>query len=122
MASIEKVCEFSGEYPGYMMYNYKKNLIQIMPRLRVHFRNKYHILFWFDVPTRNQYDFCLYVPKAQGEVDGFYWNYSFDKTTTKRKLKRMLRAYKGLNIKHIPMNMETWKKLDKKNEDLLEYL
>lgn len=38
MAAIEKVCEFSGEYPGYHMYKYKKNLIQVMPTYRKLFR------------------------------------------------------------------------------------
>lgn len=39
MAGIEKVCEFSGEYPGGAMYAYKRNSIQIMPNYRKLFRN-----------------------------------------------------------------------------------
>lgn len=38
MAAIEKVCEFSGEYPSYRMYDYKKNQLQIMPKYRKEFR------------------------------------------------------------------------------------
>ena len=39
MAGIEKVCEFSAEYPGGDMYAYKRNSIQIMPKYRKLFRN-----------------------------------------------------------------------------------
>ena len=38
MAAIEKVCEFSGEYPAWLMYGYKRNHIQIIPK----FRKKFH--------------------------------------------------------------------------------
>lgn len=38
MAGIEKICEFSGEYPGDKMYQYKRNLIQIMPKYMKLFR------------------------------------------------------------------------------------
>lgn len=40
MAGIEKICEFSGEYPepGNLMYGWKKNLIQVMPHHRKLFR------------------------------------------------------------------------------------
>ena len=126
MASIEKICEYSGEYPGGLMFNYKRNLIQIMPKYRRVFRDKNHYLFWFNVPTNfllhREYEYCLFVPAIKGNVGGYYWNYTTKPTTTKRKLKRMLRAYKGLNIKKIPMSVEVWNKLDKKEEDLLEYI
>jgi len=39
MAGIEKVCEFSGEYPGWLMYGYKRNHIQIIPKYRKLFRS-----------------------------------------------------------------------------------
>lgn len=39
MAGIEKICEFSDEYPGGDMYSYKRNHIQIMPEYRKLFRN-----------------------------------------------------------------------------------
>ena len=38
MAGIEKICEYSGEYPGSRMYGYKRNHIQIMPKYRKLFR------------------------------------------------------------------------------------
>lgn len=38
MAAIEKICEFSGEYPSWLMYGYKRNHIQIMPK----YRKKFH--------------------------------------------------------------------------------
>lgn len=45
MAGIEKVCEFSGEYPGWLMYGYKRNHIQIMPKHRKEFRGKHAVLY-----------------------------------------------------------------------------
>jgi len=39
VAGIEKICEFSDEYPGGDMYSYKRNHIQIMPKYRKLFRN-----------------------------------------------------------------------------------
>jgi hypothetical protein len=38
MAGIEKICEFSDQYPGWEMYGYKRNGIQIMPEFRKLFR------------------------------------------------------------------------------------
>lgn len=38
MAGIEKICEFSGQYPGWEMYGFKRNGIQIMPEFRKLFR------------------------------------------------------------------------------------
>lgn len=38
MAGSEKVCEFSGDYPGWLMYGYKRNHIQIIPKYRKLFR------------------------------------------------------------------------------------
>ena len=40
--------------------------------------------------------FCLYVPNLQGEVEGYYVNWSFDIKTVKRKMKRLLRT--DLNV------------------------
>lgn len=39
MAGIEKICEYSGEYPGSLMYGYKRDLIQVMPEYRKSFKN-----------------------------------------------------------------------------------
>ena len=38
MAGSEKTCKFSGEYPGWLMYGYKRNHIQIVPKYRKLFR------------------------------------------------------------------------------------
>lgn len=143
MAGIEKICEFSGEYGSYDMYQYKRNHIQIMPKFRKHFRNAKHTLYirkgqqyaaspggsymlmhskkYFDKyeMTRfygnyqnylndclrnnrklvNEYEYCLVVDDSSilGEVDGLYFNQTFNLSCTKRKLKRMLRC-KNLNI------------------------
>lgn len=48
MAGIEKVCEFSGEYPGWEMYGYKRNHIQIMPKYRKEFRGHEAVLYVFE--------------------------------------------------------------------------
>lgn len=45
MAAIEKVCEFSGEYPSWLMYGYKLNQLQIMPKYRKLFRGAEHTLY-----------------------------------------------------------------------------
>lgn len=45
MAGIEKVCEFSDEYIGPDMYEYKHNHIQIHPRYRKKFRGASHTLY-----------------------------------------------------------------------------
>jgi hypothetical protein len=44
MAGIEKVCEYSGEYPGFKMYGYKRNNIQVMPKYRKLFKHQDHVL------------------------------------------------------------------------------
>jgi len=38
MAGIEKICEFSDQYPGWEMYGFKRNHIQVMPEFRKLFR------------------------------------------------------------------------------------
>jgi hypothetical protein len=102
MAGIEKVCEYSGEYPGSDMYLYKKNSLQIMPKYRKLFAGREHTLYIEDqgvdpyFKTRH-YLFCLYVPSLPGRVEGCYYNYTSCIGTVKRKLKRMLRC-KSLNI------------------------
>lgn len=47
MAAIEKVCEFSGDYPGSIMYEHKRNHIQIMPKYRKEFRGHNAVLYVF---------------------------------------------------------------------------
>jgi hypothetical protein len=50
MAAIEKICEFSGDYPedSYMMYQWKRNGIQVMPEYRKHFRGADAVLHIID--------------------------------------------------------------------------
>lgn len=38
MAYLEKVCEFSGDYPSTQMYAWKRNSIQVCPKFREKFR------------------------------------------------------------------------------------
>lgn len=45
MAASEKICEFSGEYPGWYMRRYKRNRIQVMPKYRELFKDQPHVLF-----------------------------------------------------------------------------
>lgn len=120
MAGIEKVCEFSGDYPGWLMYGYKRNHIQICPQYRKKFRGaKAYIeinkiekcLVWktgayTDYPTwlendkkprgrvAKHYFFTLVVedPELQGEVNGRYYNWTFNMRQTIKRLKRMLRC------------------------------
>lgn len=47
MAGIEKVCELSGDYPGYHMYKMKRNHIQIVPKYRKLFRGHKATLYIF---------------------------------------------------------------------------
>jgi len=44
MAATEKICEFSGEYPAWKMYGYKRNSIQVMPKYRKLFKHQDHVL------------------------------------------------------------------------------
>lgn len=132
MAGIEKICEYSGEYPGSDMYGYKQDHIQILPQYRKLFRHQPHVLFWlqpklrwvykwggvmdynpqeltwFDPPFRSvpeyerylnvhrqlEYWFVLYVPGVPGQVNGEYANYTRSRTSTRRRLKRMLKCRK----------------------------
>ncbi|MDK9790038.1 hypothetical protein [Vibrio sp. D431a] len=47
MAAIEKICEFSGEYPAWLMYGYKRNHIQVIPKYRKMFRGAQATLHFF---------------------------------------------------------------------------
>jgi hypothetical protein len=55
MAGIEKICEFSGDYPAYKMYGYKRNLIQICPNYRIYFRKKEAVLLFFKPELHDTY-------------------------------------------------------------------
>lgn len=47
MAGIEKVCELSGDYPGHLMYDMKRNHIQVVPKYRKLFRGHKATLYIF---------------------------------------------------------------------------
>lgn len=75
MAGIEKVCEYSGEYPGGDMYRYKHNLIQIMPKCRKLFRGAKHTLYIFK-PEKywlSKSGSCSAI--TQEEMNYIAWNY-----------------------------------------------
>lgn len=130
MAGIEKICEFSGDYPGWKMYGYKRNHIQICPEYRKLFRGATaHIeiievepqyVFKFGGYTdidylewgagsagriQNQYTFALVVdnPELKGEVNGRYINWTFNMRQTVKRLKRMLRV-RNIKIVHKERN------------------
>jgi len=117
MAGIEKICEFSGEYPGSEMYKYKRNHIQICPKYRKLFRgadfelvvirkelNYIHKHGWtmsysssyapINCKIGTEYWFELLVsdPDLQGNVKGVYANWTYDLKDTVKRLKRMLRC------------------------------
>ena len=83
MAGIEKICEFSGEYPGWLMWGYKRNQLQIMPRYRKLFRYtnhkliiKFERLVW--VRSSMQWDYNnkewnQYEPPFQSEKEFINW-------------------------------------------------
>lgn len=48
----------------------------------------------------NHYDYTLKVPSIQGEVFGEYAHHTYDLSTVKRKMKRLLRC-KKLTVKHL---------------------
>jgi hypothetical protein len=119
MAGIEKICEYSGDYPEGKMYSYKRNHIQICPQYRKLFRGaKAHVeiikiekqyvfknggctdvRYADDFGMRggrimNEYTFRLVVedPRLAGDVSGVYVNWTFSMRQTLKRLKRMLRC------------------------------
>ena len=50
MAGIEKVCEYSGDYEGGIMYKHKRDHIQVLKKYRKHFKGKKGYLYFVDVP------------------------------------------------------------------------
>lgn len=117
MAGIEKICEFSGDYPGSKMYKYKRNHIQICPKYRKLFRGADFKLVvkskeldyvykqgWsmsyasqrppLNCKIKTEYWFELLVsdPELQGNVKGVYSNWTYDLKDTVKRLKRMLRC------------------------------
>lgn len=111
MSGIEKVCEYSGLNPGYRMYEYKRNSLQILPEFRKLFRGKEFKFFRFldnyDLTSNDKpmTDYCLNVPEIEGQVHGFYYNWTFGQWgIVKRKLKRLLGCRK-LKVIPIPLTM-----------------
>lgn len=64
MAGIEKICEFSGEYPGWVMRSYKLNQLQIMPKYRKEFRGAEAILYvaFDEVIEMGKYGYSTHYP------------------------------------------------------------
>lgn len=146
MAGLEKVCEFSGEYPGWLMYGYKRNHIQILPKYRKNFRKVKAVLHvikpeiccvykyggysptsykefeslkkhgqikadnfkdflkeWYpDTKVKNHFSYMLVVEdeNLKGEVEGHYYNRTFELKDTIKRLKRMLRCRNLKVVKH----------------------
>lgn len=125
MAGIEKICEFSGDYPGSKMYKHKRNHIQICPQYRKLFRGAeaelvivrkelhwYHHHGWSmsyykdanwiprKCKLKTEYWYELRVKDAhlRGQVEGKYLNWSYDLKDVVKRLKRMLRC-RNLKIK-----------------------
>lgn len=107
MSAIEKICEYSGDYDGHKMYEYKLNRIQVNPEYRKLFNGKDFKLFRFlsDRDMWDLEDYCLYVPELLGEVDGFYYNWHYNKwKIVKRKLKKLMKCREIEEIR-IPMTL-----------------
>lgn len=60
MAGIEKICEYSGDYHGWLMYGWKRDHIQVCPEYRKLFRGKDCILFWNPEPAGYREDYLAY--------------------------------------------------------------
>lgn len=120
MAAIEKICEFSGEYVGYEMYDFKRNHIQISPEYRKEFRGKTATLYVFKSdlyvehkgyfqdanlgcvnPNPTESDFELGYPDRQVSIENgvrvfysvFYQNLKEYKDSLKEKHARLVQGY-----------------------------
>lgn len=116
---MEKICEYSGDYPSTKMYGYKRNLIQICPQYRKLFRGaNAHIEInstqrvwlldggglmlldddeecsYFKGRLTTQTTFTLVVKNSElaGNVEGLYVNWTENMRQTIKRLKRMLRV------------------------------
>jgi hypothetical protein len=82
MAGMEKICEFSGEYPGWLMYSYKRNHIQIIPKYRKLFRGADAVLIINEKRICYKWKtggYCSIEPMDCKSHNEFYkTNYSFD--------------------------------------------
>lgn len=110
MAGIEKICEFSGDYRGGVMYKYKHNHIQVMPKYRGHFHGKHHVLYIFNGISeydyfregmgKPRYEYILHVPDLPGRVDGLYYNWTYNLNQTLFNLWE-LTGRTELNVIHV---------------------
>lgn len=66
-----------------------------------------------------EYDFMLYVPAILGEVNGQYYNQTYDLATTKRKLRRIM-GYEPVVIK-VPMTLREFYNTYQSHEERTEY-
>lgn len=96
MSGIEKICEYPGEYPGWLMYGYKRNQLQVMPKYRALFRGASHTLtinvnekVWCNDGLQWSYDkneWTEYTPAFVSEKEFINWY--------KSKGNRLLKEYK----------------------------
>lgn len=107
MADIEKICEYSGEYPP-NMWATKRNHIQVCSKYRKAFRGadaelvivgkqRQHVcnLHWEPTSkfvTEYMYELRVKDPELQGNVEGCYVNWTHNLKDTQKRIKRMLRC------------------------------
>jgi hypothetical protein len=129
VAYIEKVCEYSGDYPkpSWMMYYYKRNSIQVLPKYRKNFKldnfkNKEYTLHITKImgikykclkgyykypdgsikPYSIEWDYYLEIPgMKENNKQYLYWNYSHDIKAVKYKIAKLLGTSKKELEKHI---------------------
>ena len=123
MAAIEKVCELCGDYVGPQMYQYKRDFIQVCPKHKKEFSNQKHTLvihsrelcylysfggytnitdqddigyykYVYSGRLAYRYNYELIVPGIKGNVNGHYFESTFNLGKIKRKLKRLLKTRK----------------------------
>ena len=141
MAGIEKVCELSGDYPGYLMYKWKRRNIQVCPKYRDMFRRhiknpgKECMLFVFkpdmewdhfkhDWFRTDNYMFYVQPEILKGNVSGKYYNYSRG-DNMRHVLYNIweLVGKRDYPITYIGLSLQDWyKEIDRVEEfDLLDY-
>jgi hypothetical protein len=103
MAAAEKICEYSGEYPGAKMYEYKRNHLQILPKYRKNFRYADATLYVYE-DSVNDYSYTLRVHNMDllGMVLGSYSGESPNIRQLIKRLKRMLRC-RTLKVYRFPL-------------------
>lgn len=132
MAGMEKICEYSGDYPSTKMYGYKRNLIQICPQYRKLFRgadahieiNSIQRVWLFDCgglmfvdggeeyktglngrfATQTTFTLVVKNPELAGNVEGRYVNWTENMCQTTKRLKRLLRA-RNIKVIKVPDNL-----------------